>query len=207
MTHYVGVLGTHGWTKDPRRAWWMNDSPFNGFLRKQGVEMAFPYRPFVWSGDLEGVPLVGSGNDWEAGAEALCYYLDGLSLADRNVIAHSHGGQVALMAAAQGLKLRSLVMVATPVRESIEARIAPAAAKNIDRCVHLCDARFDYIGLAGAFFDWRWSLRRTFNVPGIDSRKEPGIGHSNVLYDPTKFAWWLERGWLDVLRGTPAAAV
>ncbi len=199
MTKYVGVLGTHGWTKDPTRSWWPAGSPFNLFLEQQGIVMARPVRPFCWSGDIDGVPMIANGNDWEAGAVALLYYLEHLPYEDRNLIAHSHGGQVALMAAHKGMAIRSLILIGTPVRDEIEA-IAPAALSTIGCCLHLCDARFDFMGFAGALLDWRFSLRRTFTVPGIDSRRVKGIGHSGLLYDPTKFPLWASEGWLDVLR-------
>ena len=206
-TKLVEVFGTKGWTKDPRRSWWPNDSPFNAFMRRQGFELARPYRPFYWTGGLDGVPVFANGNDWEAGRENFIDYCEALPYEWRNVIGHSHGGQIILGAAAAGLQLRSVILIGTPVRKEVEEKIAPEAVKNIGRCLHLVDARFDKMGLLGAVLDRRISFRRTFDVDGIDSRKVKGIGHSGLLYEPKLFEKWLEHDWLDVLRGAPAPAV
>ena len=199
MTAWVGVLGTHGWPDIPEQAWWHRASPFARFLAQQGLQPARPETPFVWSGDLQGVPFFGAGKDWEAGAQALRYYLEDLPYESRNVIAHSHGGQVALLCAVD-LPLRSLVMVGTPVRKDIERRIAPVAARQIGRCLHLSDAKWDWMGLGGALFDRRLSFRRTFRVPGIVCEQVHGIGHSGILRDERLFPLWLEHGWINALR-------
>lgn len=197
-TKWVGVLGTWGWSR-ARRGWWAHDSPFSAYLRTQGLTPAREGHPFVWTGDVDGVPIV-AGNDWEVGAIWLGDYLAALPYDDRNVIAHSHGGQLALIAATT-VPLRSLILVATPVRKAIEETVAPTAVGNIGECLHLSDARMDVIGWAGALLDGRWSLRRTFDVDGIRCEQVRGMGHSRLLTDPAAFRLWDEHGWLDVLRG------
>jgi len=199
---WIAGMGTWSWTPAaPRQEWWRADSAFSAYLRSHGFEHARPERPFVWSGDLDGVPILGRGNDWEAGAEALISYCSyGEPLLERRIIGHSHFGQVALLAAAQGLTIDSLILVGTPVRKAIE-RLAPAALRNIGTCLHIVDARWDLLGFAGAVFDGRVSLRRTFDVPGIRSVRERGIGHSGLLRTPALFPRWHDRGWLDVLAG------
>ena len=119
-------------------------------------------------------------------------------------MAHSHGGQIALLAAAQ-LPMRSLIMVGTPVRRSIETTVAPLAVPNLGSCLHVSDPRWDLMGLAGALMDGRLSLRRTFNVPGIRCDQPAGIGHSQLLCDPRKFSLWKERGYLNLLAGGSVA--
>lgn len=209
MTRFISVLGTHGWPDDPSREWWWPGdahtapSPLCQFLAGHGILPARPDRPMKWSGDVDGIP--GSGKDWEAGAESLTYYAECLPYELRNVIAHSHGGQVALLAAADGLKLRSLIMVGTPVRKDIEKFIAPLAVRNIGRVLHITDAQWDAWGLLGGLFDFRLSFRRHFLVPGIVSEKVKGIGHAEILRDQKRFALWEQHGWLDVLRGAGAA--
>ena len=205
MTRWIGLLGTHGWPDDPSQEWWHPRSAFAQFLARLDVVHARPEKPFVWSGDVDGIPFL-SGKDWEAGAEAFGYYAEDLPFESRNVVAHSHGGQVALLAAADGLRLRSLVMVGTPVRKDIERVIATIAVRNIDRVLHISDARWDWMGLAGAFFDFRVSFRRHFRVPGLETARVRGIGHSGLLRDPRLFPLWLEHGWLRVLTGAAAAA-
>jgi pimeloyl-ACP methyl ester carboxylesterase len=115
MHTWVGVLGTHGWPeKGAEHEWWHPESPFAAWLRQRGLTPARP-KPFVWSGDLQGVPLFGAGKDWQAGAAALDYYLCSLPHPPL-VIAHSHGGAVALLCAAGGRRIEALVTVGTPVR-------------------------------------------------------------------------------------------
>lgn len=208
-TRYVAILGTNGWPSEPAQQhaeWWYPTSPFGRYLKSLDLLPAREDKPFVWSGDLEGIPILASGKDWEAGAESLGYYLDALPFEDRNLIAHSHGGQVALIAAANGVQMRSLIMVATPVRKDIERHIAPAAVKNIGVCRHLYDPKWDTIGLLGAAFDFRLSMRRKFQVAGIVAEGVPGMSHSNVLRDPALFPLWQSRGWLDLLRGVWSSA-
>lgn len=202
MTRWIGVLGTWGAYRSNR---WDLESPLTRFLERQGFAPARPGRPFNgWTTNLDGVPVLANGNDWEAGAEAVTYYAESLPYESLNFIVHSHAGQCLLIAAANGLKVRSLVMVGTPVRKDIELSVAPAAVTNIGRCLHITDARWDVMGFAGAVFDGRWSLRRTFRVPGIESVQARGIGHSGLLTDPSTFHLWVARGWLDVLRGEAA---
>jgi hypothetical protein len=192
-------MGTGGMPKD-RTAWTHRDSDFSRFLRTHGVEPARPERPFDWKGGLDGIPFIG-GNDWEAAMESFVYYTEDFPYDDRNVIAHSHSGQFVLMAAADGLQLRSLVMVGTPVRRDIERYIAPLAVRNIGHVLHISDASWDWWGLAGALFDRRLSFRRHFNVPGIATDRVTGIGHAGILRDEQLFDLWTQRGWLKVLRG------
>lgn len=206
---WIGVLGTHGWPDDPRREWWWPTSPLAQFLAREfDLVPAHRDEPFVWSGDLQGVPGVADGNDWQAGSHALKYYLELTPYEDRNLIAHSHGGQVALEAARQ-IPIRSLLMFGTPVRTAIERDVAPAAVQNIGTwpvafgspsCMHVIDASFDLWGSVGALFGGN-PRRRAFNVPGIAVDRVRGIGHTGALCDPKHFGLWRERGWADVLRG------
>lgn len=198
-TLWTGVLGTHGSRTAYPDQWVHPESPFSRYLKTQGFSPARPGRPFRGSTtDLDGVPVFADGNDWEAGAYAWIDYLQAVGLVDEYLnpleyfvaFVHSHGGQLALIAAAEGLKIPALVMVGTPVRKEIEETVAPKAVANIGVCLHLCDARWDFIGLAGAVLDWRFSLRRTFRVKGIDSQKVNGVGHSGLYVTPEDFEKW-----------------
>lgn len=208
MSLYVSVLGTHAWDREhPERQWWHPSSPFSTFMAGHGHYHARPDEPFLWSGDLDGA-LWANGNDWEAGGVWLSRYLRNLAYADRNVIAHSHGGQVALLAAVD-VPIRSLVMIATPVRKEIERDVLPGALPSIGTCVHVSDSRWygDWIGLAGAVFDGRLNFRRTFEDARIRTVRLPDIGHSTLLCEPTQFRLWQTIGLLDALRGVPDGAV
>lgn len=172
-------------------------------METHGLRHAKPGRPFVWSGDLDGT-WIHRGNDWEVGAEWLIDYLSDLPYDWRNVVAHSHGGQVAMLAA-QEIPMRSLIMIGTPVRSEIE-KIAPVSVANIGTCLHVSDAKWDWMGTLGAVFDARWSLRRTFNVSGIGTLQLKGIGHSGLLSEPKQFPKWEEHGLISLMTATPGAA-
>lgn len=205
MTRYVAVLGTHAWDRRyPEGQWWHPKSPFSAFLRSHDCRHAKPMDPFVWSGDLDGA-LLANGNDWEAGGKALKYYLRDLPYDSRNVIAHSHGGQVALYAAME-VPIRSLVMVGTPVRKEIEQSVCPVALERIGTCVHVSDKDWDWMGMLGAVFDRRWRLRRTFTDPAITTIQLKKIGHSGLLNNPALFPLWVSEGLIAAL-GDPALGV
>ena len=198
MTRFVAIHGTWGWPDDPTSEWWYPGSPWLAYM---GDHDCTPARdePFVWSGDVGGTPR--SGRDWDAGAHALKYYLRPLPYEQRNVVAHSHGGQIALLCAQQGVALRSLLLIGTPVRRDIEQRVVPAALPHIGVCRHIIDARWDRMGWLGGAFDGRLSTRRGFRVPGITVELVPHIGHSGILRDPALFHLWDDQGWIDLLRG------
>lgn len=201
---FVAVLGTHSWQPedDPTR-WWHPKSPWSQYMDTQGLRHAKPQRPFVWSGDLDGT-WIHRGNDWEVGADWLTDYLGDLPYDWRNVIAHSHGGQVAMLAARE-VTMRSLIMIGTPVRDEIED-IALESVANIGTCLHVSDASWDWMGTLGAVFDGRWSFRRTFDVSGIGTLQLKGIGHSGLLCEPEHFDKWKEHGLIDVLTSAPETA-
>lgn len=198
MTRYIGVYGTFGREDD----WPLPTSAFGRFMASQDFAPA-RFRPFKgFTGDLDGVPLFGSGEDWEAGTEAFIDYCYPIPYEDMNVIGHSHAVQPILMAAAKGLEIRSLILVGSPVRRNLE-ELAPEALKHIGVCRHLYDPGWDTWGLFGMLFDGRLSLRRSFRVEGMASEAVKGMGHSGVLLKPELFLLWVERGWLDLLRGVP----
>src|SRR5690348_2667600 len=122
------VPGTwHGEWSDP-------DSPFWTFLEAQRFR---PLKFRGWSGDVDGLPHVIDPqkseklSDWIAGGWALFYLLRNLPYERRNVVAHSHGGQVALFAAGLArVQIHRLITVCTPVRKDM-ADIRKLAAPRI----------------------------------------------------------------------------
>lgn len=201
-TGWIGVFGTGSDATDA--ADWSNPaSAFARFLRPHGLTPVRE-RAFSWSGGLSGVPFLDPvfGRDWEAAADAFAYYCAPLAYDARNVIAHSHGGQAVLLAAANGVRLRNVILIGTPVRRRIERDVAPRAVRQIARTLHVTAARWDGWGLAGALFDGRLTLRRTFRVPGIVSEQVRGIGHGGVLRDPALFPLWESHGWIEFLKAS-----
>lgn len=196
LTGYVPIAGTWSYAD----AWYSDrQSPFAKFLYGERFE---PIRdeaglPFRWSTDLDGVQVWARHSQWQAGADALRYFLHGVPYEQRNVISHSHGGQVALIAAAAGCRLRSLTTVGTPVRADVPAL---EASKRIGLWQHIHDETFDLMGSLGAWFDRHVSTDRFFDVPGVVNISVKDISHSKVLRDPAYVAYWEMKGWLDRIR-------
>jgi len=206
------VLLVHGtWSGDFKNndapQWWEPGSGFAGFLAKQGLD-ASAFEPFRWSGDLTGLARLFPWNwfkplqsrDWEAGAQALRYLLEPrgcpVPFSQRNLIAHSHGGQVAILAAASGLRIRRLVTVSTPVRADMVDAIAKARP-NIERWMHVYDPTLkDRMQVLGEIGDGRLGWKRSF--PAADVKVSmAGAGHSGVLTQPEWFPLWKIRGLVD----------
>lgn len=110
------------------------------------------------------------------------------------VIAHSHFTQVALCAAAAGMKIALLVSVCGPVRADM-MDIAKRARPNIQRWVHLHGGRKDRWQIRGSLFDsmnprdW-FKVQRTHPLADIN-RGLSEADHSVYLRDP---AWrWVLR--------------
>jgi hypothetical protein len=206
------VLLVHGtWSGDFKgntaTQWWEPGSSFAAFLANQGLD-AEVFELCRWSGDLTGLARLLPWNwfrspesrDWEAGAQALRYLLEPRGCPapfwQRNVIAHSHGGQVALLAAASGLSIRRLVTVSTPVRgDMVDAIIK--ARPNIERWLHVYDPTLkDRMQVLGEIGDGRLGWKRSFPVADVNV-SVAGAGHSGVLTQPEWFRVWKTRGLID----------
>lgn len=199
---YLPVHGT--WSAKPiddapsNVAWWEPRSPWCAFMaRHEARHLADVYTrtPFEWSGDVDA--WRGRHTDWHAGGHALLYYLDDVALPDRNLIAHSHGQQVALYAASMGVQIRVLITIGSPQRSDMRA-VAERARPNIGFWLHVYDDGWDLWGQAGAALDGAWSLNRASRYADLN-HKLPDISHSRVLYDPVHFARWIDCGWIDIL--------
>lgn len=206
MMKWVGILGTWAYKPgDPRREWFQDGSTFSESLKRYGLEPARPEDDFVWSGDLDGT-FFAHGNDWEAGAHNLAHYLRSLPFEDRNLIAHSHGGAVALFAALR-VPIRSLVTISTPARKAVRQAGRDAIQTTLlGAWGHVLDDRWDTFGAGGALFDgdvrltWRWPfIDRSMAVPGCKEWRLKGVGHSRLL-DGLHTERMEREGILDVLR-------
>jgi hypothetical protein len=195
----VGIAGTWAW----KSAWWQDDSPFWRYMRRHGIYPArVNGRPFRWSTDLGSTWQFWKSrhSDWEAGGDALAYYLDALPPAYRVVVAHSHGGQVAAYCAAQGVTIDRLVTVATPVRADMEGTWK-LARQSIRHWCHVMDSEGDKTAWWGAFGDGRFGNTREFKDTDA-TVKIGGIGHSGLLSDPSKFPMWEYTGLIGQLKET-----
>lgn len=184
--------------------WFRATSPWWRFMREQGF---LPYRDrdFYWSGDVNGFdwqrlinplewfrPNRRVKRDWYAGGRALLEYCerDGNPSAPGLMVAHSHGGWVAVHAAAFGLKIPVLVTIGTPNRGDMKDVIR-RARPNIQYWVHVYARDKDFVALLGQLTDGVWSLDRA--IAEADRRVPlAGIDHSLLLVDPRSFHHWTE---------------
>lgn len=200
-----GIVCVHGtWGADfddPKPdKWWEPGSPFCDYLFAQGFD-PIVCEPFIWSGNLEGTSGFWPWNwfrsperrTWKAGARALRYLLSSVPFEHRNVIAHSHGGQLVFYLAATGFKMRRLITVGTPVRADVPVG---AARPNIERWLHLYSAD-DGVQVKGSLGDRRVGAGRIFRDADINSQM-PG-GHSDVLNRSELYEQWRAKGWLQFL--------
>lgn len=198
---YITIPGTWGWGSSDK--WWSPGSPFVQFMEGQGALLLRPDDPFLWSTDIDGTWfdwIFRHGRtfpDWEAGAAALTYYLKDVPYYDRNLIAHSHGGQVALLAACK-VDIRRLVTVSTPYRKDLADNYA-FARKHIGHWEHIHSDTSDLIQLAGSIFDGHFGFHR--RMPDADLNVMlPKVGHSGILQDPRFIPEWRDAGIIARLR-------
>ncbi len=186
----VLIPGTHAWPP-ATSAWYLPGSPFCREVLGARSHTCLRDEPFMWSTDVDGVPFDRHHADWEAGACALSYYLRDIPLDDRNLIAHSHGGQVAILAA-QHVLLNKVWTVATPVRSDMKAA-AEKASVRIARWTHL-SAQGDWMQMLGALFDGSWGIFREMPAAHRNFRMPKKAGHSGALNESVYFPQWGE--WL-----------
>lgn len=181
---YLCIAGTFGRYHD----WAHNlESPFQKTLRIAGGE---PIRCedgglYTWDGSLNGTFWTGD-KTWHRESEVVARLLVTVPIEDRIVFAHSHGGQIAILAARK-IQLRTLTTIATPFRPNLKPF---DAAKNIGYWQHVYDpeedwtataprraaARFGLGGLGGG-----GKLERRFLDDRIVNVGIPGVRHSEVF--------------------------
>lgn len=202
MSYILPVLGTHGWDDTDTPRWWKAGSPFVLFMGKHGIELvAAGEDPFIWDGDLDGVPWLGGRKllNWKAAGLQLRRYCkpgptgspEGahyVPYESRRLIAHSHGGNVALCAAAAGLRIHTLITVSTPVRKDMMA-IAERAVPNIGVWWHVASDRSDAVQWLGELFDGAFGIVREHPLAHRNVRVK-AVGHSRLLEDPAVFSEW-----------------
>lgn len=204
---FIPVQGTWGWggDRDKHEQWWKPGSPWVKFMQEHDFELFDPKDPFVWSSDADGTifeTLTGRWNhaDWEAGGHALAWYLKDVPYQDRNLIAHSHGGQVAAYAATL-IPVYHLLTVATPSRKDM-ASVYTMARQNIGQWTHIYSDMSDLWQVAGSLFDGRFGVHRKIEAADLNIMV-PHVGHANMLRDPRYFQQLVDAGVLDLLRFDP----
>lgn len=210
FTSYVPVAGT--WASRRTGEWSEVSSPFSGFLQQHGCAnlCAKADVPFEWTTNLDLFPP--RHDDWKAGGAALFYFIVPplhpefrVPPEETVVITHSHGLQVALYAAAMGLKIDRLIDVAGPVRKDM-MDVAKTARPNIRRWLHLHSDFSDRMQWLGELFDGHFGIVREHPLADENDGVRK-VGHGGLLRDPNDFHFWGDRGWLTFLTTAPAAMV
>ena len=207
----VLIAGTGSW-KPGVQDWFIPGSPFTAFLRAHGVEVVAGTngRPFTWS---TGVGGIGFGDEdhrvWQGAGENLYDYIvppfcpdRRIPIAETNIIAHSHGLQVALYACAAGLGVDTLISVGSPIRKDMDTT-ARLARRYIRRWIHVHSDRSDRWQWYGTLFDGAFGIKREHPLADVNVGI-PKVGHSTILRDPAMFTHWQERGLLAALQEVPA---
>lgn len=166
------VQGTHGLDD----AWWRNG--LASAFRAYGWNSPDRLEPFIWDTKLDGI--FGRHEAWEAAGRALKWYVESKCRVPKPlaVVAHSHGGAVALYAALYGIEIDHLMTVATPVRDDMEAVYAGARIA-IKRWTHLyCDT--DAWQKLGMLFDGRFGGNRQMSSAD-ENIQISDVGHSGLL--------------------------
>lgn len=141
----------------------------------------------LWSGWLVGNDPETSADDsgrvdWWAAAKSLKWYLNSQLAGEVDIIAHSHGGQVAALAVSElGVRVRNLVTVSTPVRTAMRQFRERARRNLTGTWVHVHgDFLRDYmarLGRLGPGWCWQWTLE----MPEAHNVWAKGHGHSTTL--------------------------
>lgn len=199
------VAGTWSYDGDVSPDEWYHPcSHLFEFFRFQQIDHASPDEPFVWDGEVDGGLRWPTARTkhliWRAAADNLAYRLRRMPLYDRNLVAHSHGGAVAVYAANR-VQINRLVTVAMPVRKDmLDAYRGVSVLVGWRHVAHL-GFWGDRMQAFGAMLDGAWGVERRVLLPTVQNIQIPGIGHSGLLNDPSKFPHWIESGLIPFLKG------
>jgi hypothetical protein len=192
-------------------AWWRPGSAFIAMLKAHDLSVLNEQEPFRWAGRLGGFDDIAPPDamdayadssamvQWSMAGWALKWYISAMlpapiSQPEVDVVAHSHGGQVAAFAAIYGARFRRLVTVSTPVRRDM-LRQRRVLREYTQRWLHFyCNT--DQTQAEGVIGDGELhglpsgdmlNLHRT--MPEADQNVEvPTNDHSRMLYtDPDLF--------------------
>ena len=99
------VHGTWGVTSE----WWQKGGDFWNYINGRVTDLYNGSAPYFWSGDNDHDERVKA-------AHALIAWIQRNPTDSLRIIAHSHGGNVCLLAAQYGLKIDKLINLGTPIR-------------------------------------------------------------------------------------------
>jgi hypothetical protein len=196
---YIPIPGTDAWDEDENNfQWWERGSEHQRHMATQGLVL-HACGALEWSTALDGVPTRKNHVIWKGAAKHLLCHLERVPLAQRNLIAHSHGGNVVFHALAYGLRINNLITVGTPVRADMEPIILQGLG-NCNYWHHIYDSSGDRISLYGALFDGRWRIKHDFDLADSQDNVKD-IGHSRILNDYQHMPLWNhdQKGWASIL--------
>ncbi len=188
--------------------WWRPGSPFAREAERIGVEIAAGRGGgFVWSTKLEiWRPRTLGADAWTGAAHHLLTFIDAYCGGQADVIAHSHGGNVAAIAAHLDRlenalyppghrdyppRIRRLTTVGTPVRWGMSEVYRDARRMTASwRHIYSTADRWQIFGTLGTWNLWK-SRKMKFARENV---LEPGRRHSELLAPRL----WTERGWWPV---------
>lgn len=203
MITYLPVQGT--WDTRSEGSWSLPSSPLSVYLQERGLHnlSGDGTIPYAWSTDLDFE--CGDHQAWLAGGKALYYYLvpplcpaNRWPPAETVIVTHSHGLQVALYAAALGLKIDRLLSFMGPVRKDMMS-VATQARPNIRRWRQVRSDKTDKWQWLGELFDGHLGIVRNHPLADVNETV-PGVGHTGVLNDPSNYPLWVDNGWIDFLK-------
>lgn len=195
MDLFVPIAGTLGAdSQPPERVWWYR-SLWLSFMCGEGFAPIDGADPFYWSTDL-------TRRAWVSGGLSLIWYLtakmDRFEGQPLRLITHSHGIQVAAYAAHFGLEIETLIAISPPYRSNLAPQYAALRAQT-KHFLTIHAKEFDEWAISGSW--WGGTIPPYPPVFDADMRDViPGIGHSNVIYDPAFFHLWRDLGWASLLR-------
>lgn len=195
---YIPVGGTWSWDEDANHfQWWERGSEFTRALATMNL-ILHARTPFEWCSNIDGTIFERKHTIWKAAAKHFACHIERVPLEERNIVAHSHGGQVVFLAAgAEGVRINNLITVGTPVRSDME-KIVTAAVGNFGYWHHICDSKKDLTAILGTLWDGRIRIKHTFDLADSTSDVK-GIGHSRILNDPKYIQMWDTEGWASIL--------
>lgn len=215
MIPFIAIGGTWSWNGSSKGQWYDTGSPWSANMRGHGFEhhhlLTGAPRPFVWDTDVDGNQFwrrlfrkAPSVTGWQSAGMNLLNYCVPAIAPDRcippcelHVIAHSHAGQVVAFAAADGLKINTLITVSSPVRADL-TEVYRRARPNIGFWLHIHSDQSDRFQWLGEVGDGHLGIVR--NHPFADQNNSyQAVGHSQILNDMTLFndVW---SGPLDLMR-------
>lgn len=214
MPRFVAIGGTWSWSGTSAGQWYDPGSPWSRYAQSRGCVPILNTngQPFVWSSDANGWQFWRwwfgrrpDYSDWLAGALHLFAWLvpplspeHRLRPSETHLVTHSHGLQVALIAAAMGLRINTLIDVCGPVRYDVLDAYGDAARANIGFMFSIRGGRRDRWRPRGGVGDSRLTFTQARHPLADNEHRLVDVDHSEVLTDPSRFHLW--DAWLDIIK-------